>query len=129
MKLKRIIIFIKGPRKKIKMRTMRTKLENIIPSIWIEWWNWKLMKLLYKGQGKKNRNSNNKKQKTFGKRWKSPLRLVLILVVLLCFWIFFFYIYLNTKLPLILHDNNNNKKNYFKSIKLALNASIEIFCF
>jgi hypothetical protein len=54
VKLKRIIIFIKGPRKKIKMRTMRIKLENIIPSIWIEWWNWKLMKLLYKGQEKKN---------------------------------------------------------------------------
>jgi hypothetical protein len=36
MKLKRIIIFTKGPRKNIKMRTMRTKLENIIPSIRIE---------------------------------------------------------------------------------------------
>jgi len=71
VKLKRIIIFIKGPRKKIKMRTMRTKLENIIPSIWIEWWNWKLMKLLYKGQGKKIEIQIIKNKKPLGKDEKA----------------------------------------------------------
>ena len=29
MKLKRIITFIKGPRKKLKIKTMRTKFKNI----------------------------------------------------------------------------------------------------
>jgi hypothetical protein len=33
VKLRRIIIVIKGPRKKLEIKTMRTKLENIIPSI------------------------------------------------------------------------------------------------
>jgi hypothetical protein len=28
--------FSKGPRKKIDTKTMRTKLENILPSIWIK---------------------------------------------------------------------------------------------
>jgi hypothetical protein len=32
---------------------MRTKLKNIIPSIWIEWWNWKSLKLLWKDKKKK----------------------------------------------------------------------------
>jgi hypothetical protein len=33
VKLKRIITSSKGPRKKIEIKTMRTKLKNIIPSI------------------------------------------------------------------------------------------------
>jgi hypothetical protein len=32
---------------------MRTKLKNIILSIWIEWWNWKSLKLLWKDKKKK----------------------------------------------------------------------------
>jgi hypothetical protein len=32
---------------------MRTKLKNIKPSIWIEGWNWKPIKLLQIYQGKK----------------------------------------------------------------------------
>ena len=36
----------KKPRKKIKIKTITTKLENIILSIWIERWNWKSLKLL-----------------------------------------------------------------------------------
>jgi len=32
---------------------MRTKLKNIIPSIWIEWWNWKSLKLLWNDKKKK----------------------------------------------------------------------------
>jgi hypothetical protein len=35
------------------MKTMMTKLEIIISSIWIELWNWKPLKLLQKSQGKK----------------------------------------------------------------------------
>ena len=49
VKLKIIITFIKGPRKKLKIKRMLTKLENIILSIWIERWHWKLLKLLQKG--------------------------------------------------------------------------------
>jgi hypothetical protein len=45
--------FIKGSRKKIEIKSMRTKLKNIIPSIWIEWWNWKSLKLLWKDKKKK----------------------------------------------------------------------------
>jgi hypothetical protein len=33
VELKRIIAFTKGPRKKIEIKTIRIKLENIIPSI------------------------------------------------------------------------------------------------
>jgi hypothetical protein len=33
MKLKRIKTFTKGPRKKLKIKTIRTELENIIPFI------------------------------------------------------------------------------------------------
>ena len=51
--MKRIITFTKGPRKKLEIKTIRTKLENIMPSIWIEWWNWKSIKLLQMSQGKK----------------------------------------------------------------------------
>jgi hypothetical protein len=40
VKLKRIINFTKEPREKLEIKTMRTKLENIIPSIWIEGRNW-----------------------------------------------------------------------------------------
>jgi len=46
VKLKRIITFTKKPRKKLEIKTMRTKMENIISSIWIEWWNWKPIKIL-----------------------------------------------------------------------------------
>jgi hypothetical protein len=35
-KLKKTITFTKGTRKKIKIKIMRIKLENIILSIWIE---------------------------------------------------------------------------------------------
>jgi len=35
-KIERIITLIKGPRKKLKIKIMRMKLENIIPCIWIE---------------------------------------------------------------------------------------------
>jgi hypothetical protein len=37
VKLKRIITFTKESRKKIKIKIIRTKSKNIIPSIWIEW--------------------------------------------------------------------------------------------
>jgi hypothetical protein len=36
MKLKRIITFTKGSIIKVKIKILRTKLENIIPLIWIE---------------------------------------------------------------------------------------------
>ena len=35
--LKRKITFTKGSRKKLEIKTIRTKLKNIIPIIWIEW--------------------------------------------------------------------------------------------
>jgi hypothetical protein len=38
---------------------MRIELKNIISSIWIEWWNWKLIRLLQKKSRKKIRNSKN----------------------------------------------------------------------
>jgi hypothetical protein len=53
MQLKRIITFTKRLRKKLEIKKIRTKLENIIPSIWIEWWNWKPIKLLQRSQRKK----------------------------------------------------------------------------
>ena len=31
--------FQKDQEKKIEIKTMRTVFENIMPSIWIEWWN------------------------------------------------------------------------------------------
>jgi hypothetical protein len=46
--LKRIIAFTKGPIRKLEIKIIRIKLKNIIPSIWIEWWNWKLIKLSQK---------------------------------------------------------------------------------
>jgi hypothetical protein len=60
VKLKRIINFTKEPREKLDIKTMRTKLKNIIPSIWIERWNWKPIKLKKKCQGKKIRDQKNK---------------------------------------------------------------------
>jgi len=36
---------------KLKRITMSIKLENIISSIWIEWWNWKPLEFLQKNQG------------------------------------------------------------------------------
>jgi len=59
MELKRIITFTNGSRKKIKNQNMRIELKNIISSIWIEWWNWKLIRLLQKKSRKKIRNSKN----------------------------------------------------------------------
>ena len=53
MKLKRIITFTKSPRKKIEIKKIRTKLNNIIPWIWVEWWNWKPINLLLKSWQKK----------------------------------------------------------------------------
>jgi hypothetical protein len=57
--LKRRITFTKETRKKNKIKVMRIKLENIIPLIWIEWWNWKPLKLLQNDQRKKIRNPKN----------------------------------------------------------------------
>jgi len=53
VKLKRIITFTKGSRKKLEIKTMKAKLKNIILSIWIEWWNWKPLQKLQKDKGKK----------------------------------------------------------------------------
>jgi len=53
VKLKRIINFTKGPRKKLEIKIMKTELENIRPSIWIERWNWKQIKLQQKGEDQK----------------------------------------------------------------------------
>jgi len=50
VKLKRIITFTKLPRKKIEIKT---RLKNRIPSIWIEGWNWKSLKILQNVKGKK----------------------------------------------------------------------------
>ena len=60
MELKIIIAFIESQEKKLKIKTIRTKLENIVPSIWIEWWNWKLIKHLQKIQGKTNPKNKDK---------------------------------------------------------------------
>jgi hypothetical protein len=46
VKIKRIIIFRKGPRKKIKNQNNKNQLEKIIQSIWIKGWNWKPIKTL-----------------------------------------------------------------------------------
>ena len=73
MELKRIIAFTKGPRKKIKIKTIRIKLENIISSIWIEWWNWKPIKLLHKSYGKLN--DEIRKHKTFIFRCQETLHM------------------------------------------------------
>jgi hypothetical protein len=42
-----------GQEKKLEIKAMRTKLKIIIPSIWIEWRNWKPIKLLQKSQDQK----------------------------------------------------------------------------
>jgi len=60
VKLKKVATFTKGLRKKIKIKTKRTKLKNIIPSIWIEKWNWKSLNFLQKKPGEEIRNPNNK---------------------------------------------------------------------
>jgi hypothetical protein len=39
--------------KKLELKTIRTKLKNIIPSIWIESWNCKPISVSKKDQGKK----------------------------------------------------------------------------
>jgi hypothetical protein len=39
VKLKRRITFPKWSKKKLEIKIMRTMLENIMLSIWIEWWN------------------------------------------------------------------------------------------
>jgi hypothetical protein len=43
---------------------MRIKLENIIPLIWTEWWNWKPINFLQKDQGKQI------KSKDWGPNWR-----------------------------------------------------------
>jgi len=53
VKLKRIITFTKGSTKKLEIKTIRTKLKNMISSIWIEEWNWKQIKLFTKRPRKK----------------------------------------------------------------------------
>jgi hypothetical protein len=52
LKLKKKLLQ-KDQEKKIEIKSMRTKLKNIILSIWIEWWNWKSLKLLWKDKKKK----------------------------------------------------------------------------
>jgi len=52
VRLKRTIIFYKRA-KKLELKTIRTKLKNIISSIWIEWWNYTPIKFLQKDQIKK----------------------------------------------------------------------------
>jgi len=44
--------FYKKSIKKLEIKTIRTELKNIIPSIWNEWWNWKPIKLSQRSQGK-----------------------------------------------------------------------------
>jgi hypothetical protein len=46
VKIKRIIIFRKESRKKIKNQNTKNQLEKIIQSIWIKGWNWKSIKTL-----------------------------------------------------------------------------------
>jgi len=53
MKLKKIVTITKGLRKKIEINIVRTKLKNIIPSIWMKKWNWKPIKVLQKDKEKK----------------------------------------------------------------------------
>ena len=53
VKLKRLITYTKGSRKKIRNQNNEDQIEKIIPLIWIEWWNWKRQKNLQKDQGKK----------------------------------------------------------------------------
>jgi hypothetical protein len=55
--LKRITIFSKGL--KLKIKTMRTKLKNIIPSIWIVEKKSKTNKTFTKGQGEKLKIKKN----------------------------------------------------------------------
>jgi hypothetical protein len=62
VQIKRIIIFRKGPRKKLKIKTIRAKLKKIIQSIWIKGWNWKPIKLYKWAKVKKIRNPKNKDQ-------------------------------------------------------------------
>ena len=53
MKLKRIKTFTKKSRKKIRNQNNEDQSGKTIPSIWIEWWNWKKIIFLQKGKGKK----------------------------------------------------------------------------
>jgi hypothetical protein len=53
VKLKKIIIVIKGLRKKNRYQNHKGQIKNMIPSIWIKKWSWKLIKFLQKYQGKK----------------------------------------------------------------------------
>jgi len=53
VKLKRIITFTKKSRKKIRNQNNEDQSGKTIPSIWIEWWNWKKIIFLQKGKGKK----------------------------------------------------------------------------
>jgi hypothetical protein len=70
VKLKRITTFTKGSGKKFKIKIIRIKLENIIPSIW----NWRIKlkntKTFTKSQGKKlkiQRMRTTLENKMFGK--------------------------------------------------------------
>ena len=53
MKLKKIITFTKKSRKKIRNQNNEDQSGKTIPSIWIEWWNWKKIIFLQKDKGKK----------------------------------------------------------------------------
>ena len=53
MKLKRIKTFTKKSRKKIRNQNNEDQSGKTIPSIWIEWWNWKKIIFLQKDKGKK----------------------------------------------------------------------------
>ena len=48
----------KAKKKKLEIKAIRTKLENIIQSIWIERWNWKAINF-YKRTKKKNLKSKD----------------------------------------------------------------------
>jgi hypothetical protein len=53
VKLKKIITFTKKSRKKIRNQNNEDQSGKTIPSIWIEWWNWKKIIFLQKDKGKK----------------------------------------------------------------------------
>jgi len=48
--------------KKLELKKIRTKLKNIIPSIWIESWNCKPISVSKKRPRQKIRNPNNEDQ-------------------------------------------------------------------
>jgi hypothetical protein len=47
-------------KKQLEIKTIKTELKNIIPSIWIEGLNWKPINFFTKEPRKKNRDQKNK---------------------------------------------------------------------